>query len=104
MDANYDKADLQAVIDATGLHLSLHDKNKLLELLEEFGESVDGTLGDWKTEPVSFEQKDGTKQYHSRPYPVPNICKQTTIKELIVSANWGYWHFTSHQNGRLHHS
>jgi hypothetical protein len=29
-DANYEKADLQAVVDATGPHLSLHDKNKFL--------------------------------------------------------------------------
>ena len=36
LDANYEKADLQAVVDATGPHLSLQDKNKLLELLKEF--------------------------------------------------------------------
>ena len=33
LDVNYEKADLQAVVDATGPHLSLHDNNKLLELL-----------------------------------------------------------------------
>ena len=82
LDANYEKADLQAVVDAAGPHLSLHDKNKLLELLKEFEELFDGTLGDWKTEPVSFELKEGAKPYHGRPYPVPNIRKQTTIKEL----------------------
>ena len=53
LDANYEKADLQAVVNATGPHLSLHDKNKLLELLKEFEELFDETLGDWKTEPVS---------------------------------------------------
>ena len=36
LDASYEKADLQALVDATGPHLSLHDKNKLLELLKEF--------------------------------------------------------------------
>jgi len=30
LDANYEQADLQAVVDATGLHLSLQDKNKFL--------------------------------------------------------------------------
>ncbi len=34
LDANYEKADLQTVVGATGPHLSLHDKNKLLELLK----------------------------------------------------------------------
>jgi len=38
LDANYEKADLQAVVDTTGPHLSLQDKNKLLELLKEFEE------------------------------------------------------------------
>ena len=59
LDANYEKADLQAVVDATGPHHSLHDKNKLLELLKELEELFNGTLGDWRTEPVSFELKKG---------------------------------------------
>ncbi len=70
------------MVDAIGPYLSLQDKNKLLELLKEFEELFDGTLGDWRTEPVSFELKEGAKPYHDRPYPVPNMCKQTTIKEL----------------------
>ena len=41
LDANSEKVDLQAVVDATGPHLSLHDKNKLLELLKEFEELFD---------------------------------------------------------------
>jgi len=35
LDATYKKADLRAVVDATGPHLSLHDKNKLLDLLKD---------------------------------------------------------------------
>ena len=81
LDANYEKTDIQAVVDITGTHLSLQDKNKLLELLKEFEEMFDGTLGDWKTEPASFELKDGAKPYHDKPYPVPNIHKKTN-KEL----------------------
>ncbi len=76
LDSNYEKADLQAVVDTTGPHLSLHDKNKLLELLKEFEELCNGTLGDWRTEPVSFELKEGAKPYHGRPYPVPNTHKR----------------------------
>jgi hypothetical protein len=82
LDANYEQADLQAVVDATEPHLSFWDENKLLELLKEFEELFDRTLGDWKTEPVSFELKEGAKPYHSRTYPVPNICKRTIVKEL----------------------
>ena len=50
--------------------------------MKEFEELFNGMLGDWKTEPVSFELKEGAKSYHGRPYPVPKIRKETTIKEL----------------------
>ena len=82
LDAKYEKADLQSVVSANCTHLSLQDQNKLLELLTEFEELFDGTLGDWNTEPVSFELKEGTKPYHGRPFPVPKSRKETTMKEL----------------------
>ena len=59
LDSNYEKADLEAVVDATGQHLSLQDKNKLLEVLKVFEELLDGRLGDWKTEPAFSELKEG---------------------------------------------
>ncbi len=82
LDAKYEKADLQSVVSTNCTHLSLQDQNKLLELLTEFEELFDGTLGDWKTEPVSFELKEGAKPYHGRPYPVPKSREETTIEEL----------------------
>ncbi len=57
LDAKCEKADLQSVVSANCTHLSLQDQNKLLELLTEFEELFDGTLGDWNTKPVSFELK-----------------------------------------------
>ncbi len=93
LDAKYEKADLQAVADAIGPYLSLHDKNKLLELLEEFEELFDRTLGDWKTGPVSFELKEGAKPYHGKPYPVLKIRKETTIKELNRLCKLGVMEF-----------
>eukprot|EP00804_Cyclotella_cryptica_P003901 CCRYP_015772-RA/>CCRYP_015772-RA protein AED:0.38 eAED:0.38 QI:0/0/0/1/0/0/3/0/296 len=44
--------------------------------------NFDGTLGDWNTDPVSLELKEGAKPYHGRPFPVPKIHKETIIKEL----------------------
>jgi hypothetical protein len=41
----------------------------------------DGTLGDWKTKPVSFQLKEGVSLYHGQAFPVPKIHKATTIKE-----------------------
>ncbi len=51
-------------------------------MLTEFEELFDGTLGDWKTEPISFELKDSVKPYHGRAYPVPKSQKESTIKDL----------------------
>ena len=101
MDANYEKTDLQAVVKATGPNISLHDKSKLLELLKEFEELFDETLGDLKTEPVSFELKEDATPYHGRPYPVPKMQKATTIKQLNRLCELGVF---PHQNGLLHHS
>ncbi len=54
----------------------------LLVLLLKFEELFDGTLGDWKLLPVSFELKEGAKPYHGRPYPIPKIHKATLTKEI----------------------
>eukprot|EP00804_Cyclotella_cryptica_P003059 CCRYP_006046-RA/>CCRYP_006046-RA protein AED:0.39 eAED:0.39 QI:0/-1/0/1/-1/1/1/0/109 len=82
LDANYKKENLQSIVNTNCTHLSLQDQNLLLELLTEFGDLFDGTLGDWNTEPVSFELKEDVKPYHGRAYPLPKSCKETTIKEL----------------------
>jgi hypothetical protein len=93
LDAKYEKADLKSVVSTNCTYLSLQDQNKLLKLLTEFEELFDGTLGDWKTEPVSFELKEGAKPYHGRPYPVPKSCKETTIKELNRLCDLGVLEF-----------
>ena len=98
LDAKYEKADLQSVVSTNCTHLSLQGQNKLLELLMEFEDFFDGTLGDWNTEPVSFELKEGTKPYHGRPFPVPKSRKETTIKELNRHVTWECWSFSPHQN------
>jgi hypothetical protein len=60
LDANYKKADLPAVVK-TCTHLSQHKQNELLEVLQKFEDLFNGTLGDWKTKPVSFKLKRDTK-------------------------------------------
>jgi hypothetical protein len=42
----------------------------------------DSTLDDWKTEPVSFQLKEGVSPYHSQAFPVPTIHKDAIIKEV----------------------
>jgi hypothetical protein len=51
-------------------------------LLLKFEELFNGTLGDWKLPPVSFELKEGAKPYHGRPYPIPKIHKAVLMKEI----------------------
>jgi hypothetical protein len=67
LDAKYDKADLPSIVKNNCLHLSTSHCNSLLAMLLKFEELSDGTLGDWKLPPVSFELKEGAKPYHGRP-------------------------------------
>ena len=63
-------------------HLTNDQKLKLKQLLNKYEELFDGSLGDWKTTPVSIDLKEDAKPYHSRPYPVPHIHKEQFKKEL----------------------
>ena len=95
MDSNYEKSDLQAVVEAPGPYQSLPEKRKLLELFKETEERFDRTLGDWKAEPVSFELKEGATPYHGRPNPVSKMQKTVTIKELNRLCELGALEFQS---------
>jgi hypothetical protein len=81
LDANYKKADLQAVVDSCS-HLSSEEKEMLLRLLTEFEPLFDGTLGAWKTTPVSFQLKEGARPYHGKAFPIPKVHKETIMKEI----------------------
>jgi hypothetical protein len=82
LDAKYAKADLQSIIKNNCKHLSADHHQKLLQRLAKFESLFDGTLGDWKTKPVSFQLKEGVSPYHGRAFPVPKIHKDVLIKEV----------------------
>ena len=82
LDANYEKADLKEVVTDNCDHLNDHQRHLLLELLEEYEELFDGTLGDFQTEPVSFELKEDAKPFAGRAFPVPHIHLETLKKEV----------------------
>jgi hypothetical protein len=63
-------------------HLSANQQKKLLQLLMKYKTLFDGTLGDWKTKPVSFQLKEGVSPYHGQAFPVLKIHKVTVIKEV----------------------
>ena len=57
LDAKYEKADLNKVMETQYQHLTMTQRNDLLKLLEKFKELFNGTLGTWKTDPVDFDLK-----------------------------------------------
>ena len=81
-DTQYEKANLPEIVENNCSHLSPEEHNKLLELLTKFEDLFTGTLGDWKTEPVSVELKESSKPYHSRAFPIPQVHKDTVMKEI----------------------
>ena len=83
LDAKYEKANLRAITEADCLnHLSATERNKLLQLLQEFEELFDGTLGDWDCNPVSLQLKEGAQPYHGRSFPIPKKHVETLKKEI----------------------
>ncbi len=82
LDAKYEKADLPAIIRDNCSHLTASNREKLLSMLLKFESLFNGTLGDWKLLPVSFESKEGMKPYHGRPYPILHKHKAILMKEI----------------------
>ncbi len=82
LDAKYKKADLQLIVQNNCKHLSADHQKKILQLLKKYESLFDGTLGDWKTKPVSFQLKEGVSLYHGRAFPVPKVHKETIRKEV----------------------
>jgi hypothetical protein len=82
LDAKYEKANLRAIVTDNCTHLSNPEQTKLLELLQEFEELFNGTLGDWDCKPVSLQLKEGAQPYHGRPFPIPKKHVETTKREV----------------------
>ena len=82
LDSTYEKANLEEIVD-NAHQLDATQKSQLLDLLVDFEDLFDGTLGHWKTEPVDIELKPDAKPYSGRYYPVPRINKETFKKELL---------------------
>jgi hypothetical protein len=82
LDAKYNKADLHSIGRDNCKHLSANQQKKLLQILKKYESLFDGTLGDWKTKPVSFQLKEGVSPYHGQAFPVPKIHNDTIIKEV----------------------
>ena len=82
LDAKYEKADLEEVVNKITT-LNSKQKKALLKLLRKFESLFDGTLGDFDCAPADIELKPGHDQpYHARTaFSVPRIHRQTLHKE-----------------------
>jgi hypothetical protein len=82
LDAQYKKADLQSIVRDNCKHLSANQQKKLLQLLKKYETLFDGTLGDWKTKPVSFQLMEGVSPNYGQAFPALKIHKDTIIKKM----------------------
>jgi hypothetical protein len=55
LDAKHNKADLQSRVSNNCKHLSANYQQEVAAALMNYEMLFDGTLGDWKTKPVSFQ-------------------------------------------------
>ena len=78
LDAKYEAADLEKVCSGQ-THLAQLERQQLLNLLNQYADLFDGTLGRWNLEPVDLELKPDASPYHARPYPIPK-CHADTLK------------------------
>jgi hypothetical protein len=82
LDAKYEKVNIDDVVTkATALNAS--QKEMLKNLLIEYQDLFDGTLGKWKTTPAKAELKPGAKPVYTRHYKVPHINEEAFKKELM---------------------
>ena len=68
-------------------HLTMTQRNELLQLLQIFEELFDKTLGAWKTDPVYFDLKYDEKPICSRKYPVSKVHEKmlkTSVERLVI--------------------
>ena len=81
LDAKYQKADLRAVVQKA-THLNPRQREMLYALLIKYKDIFDGKLGEWRTDPVELELKEGAEPHSQRHYPMPRIHRDVFKKDL----------------------
>jgi hypothetical protein len=64
------------------IHLSEIQQQQLKALLYKFEHLFNGTLGNWKTDPISFKLKEGAKPFQLAPFSVPKIHEDLLKGEI----------------------
>ena len=52
------------------------------EMLIDFEDLFDGTLGTWNCDPVAVDVKPDATSYHAKPYGIPQVHIETVKKEV----------------------
>jgi hypothetical protein len=63
-------------------HLTMDEKQILGQTLKKFPTLFGGGLGMLNIKPVRLKLVDGSKPYHTRPFPVPQYLEATTKTEM----------------------
>ena len=83
LDAHYGKANLVDVVKHHYCHLSTKRRQVILNLLLQYEDLFDGTLGTFhSTKPVQLELKKNAVPKHHKAFPVAKIHEETLKKEL----------------------
>ena len=80
LDANYQKANLKDIVQKCS-QLKENQKEQLYKLLKTYEQLFDGTLGEFRTSPVSIKLKPDATPFHGKAYPIPHIHEKTLKKE-----------------------
>jgi hypothetical protein len=90
VESKYCPVDQNKIIAGCNL-LSTSQQEKLHKVLNKFAHLFDGTLGNWKADPVNLELKDtNEKPYHAKPYPVPHSQEQQLKDEVQWLVDFGF--------------
>ena len=89
IDVKYAPQDIDSIVEKC-VDLTESERERLKKLLTKFEPLFDGTLGEWKTEPIDLELKDTeTKPYHARAYPVPQSQEAKLKAEIERLVGYG---------------
>lgn len=79
LDAKYAKV---KVDDCVPVHLTEPEQAELRQLLLQFDDLNQGTIGTMPGEPYEFELKESAQPYHARPFGIPHAYLDTVKKEV----------------------
>ena len=95
LDAHYAPADSNEIVSQCH-NLTIHQKQELKDLIDEYQDLFDGTLGYWKDQSVNIQLKPGAIPYHARAFPIPKSREETLKKEIDCVCQLGVLQKVNH--------